>query len=150
MRQTAVDSTQPSWSHWMGCWRVLHPETSLFRRETVTLIWAITMWLGGTACPDFECGMVQNRLVCVFQKAADFPFHCCFTLCLLFYFPVTPQAYQPPGFREADCDTMEFEQEPVKLTMGEVVSPYHTLKFDMATERHRLEQVNWENCKIKG
>lgn len=25
--------------------------------------------------------------------------------------------------------------------MGEVVTPYHTLKLGMATERHRLEQV---------
>lgn len=55
---------------------------------------------------------------------------------------VTPQDYQPPGFKEADCETMMFEKEPVKLTMGEVVTPYHTLKLDMATERQRLEQVN--------
>ena len=37
---------------------------------------------------------------------------------------------------------MMFEKEPVKLTMGEVVTPFHTLKLDMATERQRLEQVN--------
>lgn len=54
---------------------------------------------------------------------------------------VTPQDYQPPGFKEADGDTMVFEEEPVKLSMGEVVTPYHTLKLDMATERQRLEQV---------
>lgn len=56
-------------------------------------------------------------------------------------FPVTPQDYQPPGFKEAEGDTMEFEREPVKLTMGEVATPFHTLKMDMATERQRLEQV---------
>lgn len=55
--------------------------------------------------------------------------------------PVTPQDYQPPGFKEAEGDTLVFEKEPVKLTMGEVVTPYHTLKLGMATERHRLEQV---------
>lgn len=55
--------------------------------------------------------------------------------------PVTPQDYQPPGFKEADGDSMEFEREPVKLTMGEVATPFHTLRLDMATERHRLEQV---------
>lgn len=57
-------------------------------------------------------------------------------------FVVTPQDYQPPGFKEADSDMLVFEKEPVKLTMGEVVTPYHTLKLDMATEKHRLEQVN--------
>lgn len=60
---------------------------------------------------------------------------------------VTPQDYQPPGFKEADGDTMVFEEEPVKLTMGEVVTPYHTLKLDMATERQRLEQVG---VKVSG
>lgn len=63
------------------------------------------------------------------------------TACLFVSFSVTPQHYQPPGFKEADGDTMEFEREPVKLTMGEVVTPFHTLKLDMATERQRLEQV---------
>lgn len=55
---------------------------------------------------------------------------------------MTPQDYQPPGFKEAESDTFVFEKEPVKLSMGEVVTPYHSLKLGMATERHRLEQVN--------
>lgn len=54
---------------------------------------------------------------------------------------VTPQDYQPPGFKEAESDTFVFEKEPVKLAIGEVVTPYHALKLGMATERHRLEQV---------
>lgn len=54
---------------------------------------------------------------------------------------VTPQDYQPPGFKDTDSDSLEFQKEPVKLTMGEVVTPFHTLKLDMGTERHRLEQV---------
>lgn len=65
----------------------------------------------------------------------------CSTAFLFDSFPVTPQHYQPPGFKEAEGDTMEFESEPVKLTMGEVVTPFHTLKLDMTTERQRLEQV---------
>lgn len=65
----------------------------------------------------------------------------CKKVCLSVFIPVTPQDYQPPGFKEADGDSIEFEREPVKLTMGEVVTPFHTLKLDMATERQRLEQV---------
>lgn len=34
-----------------------------------------------------------------------------------------------------------FQKEPVNLTMGEVVTPFHTLKVDVTTERQRLEQV---------
>ncbi|CAG6014258.1 unnamed protein product [Menidia menidia] len=37
---------------------------------------------------------------------------------------------------------MEFELEPIKLTMGEVVTPFHCMKFDMATEKQRLEQMD--------
>lgn len=69
--------------------------------------------------------------ICVFSV---FLRHCCVST-------VTPQDYQPPGFKEAEGDTLVFEKEPVKLTMGEVVTPYHTLKLGMATERHRMEQV---------
>lgn len=57
------------------------------------------------------------------------------------YTAVTPRDYQPPGFKEADGDTFVFAKEPVKLTMGEVATPYHYLKLHMATERQRLEQV---------
>uniref|UniRef100_A0A3P9BVU6 HORMA domain containing 1 n=1 Tax=Maylandia zebra TaxID=106582 RepID=A0A3P9BVU6_9CICH len=85
--------------------------------------------------------LLVRKLYTVMQYLGPLPENVYLNMKLAYYDDVTPQAYQPPGFREADCDTMEFEQEPVKLTMGEVVSPYHTLKFDMATERHRLEQA---------
>ena len=55
---------------------------------------------------------------------------------------VTPEEYQPPGFKEGDSDSITFEKEQVKLTMGEVVTPFHTLKVDVTTERERLEQVS--------
>lgn len=70
--------------------------------------------------------------------------------CLFVCFPETPEGYQPPGFKESDGDTMMFEKEPVKLTMGEVVTPFHTLKLDMATERQRLEQVNEKKHETDG
>uniref|UniRef100_A0A3B4G4R3 HORMA domain containing 1 n=1 Tax=Pundamilia nyererei TaxID=303518 RepID=A0A3B4G4R3_9CICH len=85
--------------------------------------------------------LLVRKLYTVMQYLGPLPENVYLNMKLAYYDDVTPQAYQPPGFREADCDTMEFEQEPVKLTMGEVVSPYHTLKLDMATERHRLEQA---------
>lgn len=63
---------------------------------------------------------------------------------------VTPQDYQPPGFKDSEGDTMEFEREPVKLSMGQVMTPFHTLKLDMATERLRLEQVNENSLQARG
>ncbi|XP_028436472.1 HORMA domain-containing protein 1 isoform X2 [Perca flavescens] len=85
--------------------------------------------------------LLVRKLYTLMQNLGPLPDNVCLNMKLAYYDNVTPQNYQPPGFREADGDTMEFEKEPVKLTMGEVVTPFHTLKLDMATERQRLEQV---------
>ncbi|KAK2845117.1 hypothetical protein Q5P01_011776 [Channa striata] len=85
--------------------------------------------------------LLLRKLYTLMQNLGPLPDTVCLNMKLAYYDDVTPQSYQPPGFQEADCDTMEFEREPVKLTMGEVVTPFHTLKLDMATEKQRLEQV---------
>ncbi|XP_063736417.1 HORMA domain-containing protein 1 isoform X2 [Eleginops maclovinus] len=84
--------------------------------------------------------LLVRKLYTLMQNLGPLPDHVCLNM-KLSYYNVTPQDYQPPGFKDADGDTMEFEKEPVQLTMGEVNTPYHTLKLDMATERQRLEQV---------
>ncbi|XP_067367178.1 HORMA domain-containing protein 1 isoform X3 [Channa argus] len=85
--------------------------------------------------------LLVRKLYTLMQSLGPLPDNVCLNMKLAYYDDVTPQDYQPPGFKEADSDTMEFEREPVKLTMGEVVTPFHTLKLDMATEKHRLEQM---------
>lgn len=75
----------------------------------------------------------------IWRVVIDEPF--CLSHGLSIHPPVTPQDYQPPGFKEADSDTLEFGKEMVELTMGQVATPFHSLKVDMSTERHRLEQV---------
>ncbi|XP_034467105.1 HORMA domain-containing protein 1 isoform X3 [Hippoglossus hippoglossus] len=85
--------------------------------------------------------LLVRKLYTLMQNLGPLPDNVCLNMKLSYYDDVTPQDYQPPGFKEADGDTMEFEREPVKLTMGEVSTPFHTLKMDMATERQRLEQV---------
>lgn len=87
------------------------------------------------------CILLVRKLYTLMQNLNPLPEVVCLNMRLAYYDDVTPPDYQPPGFREADGDTMEFEQEPVKLTMGEVVTPFHTVRLDMATERRRLEQV---------
>ncbi|XP_038566454.1 HORMA domain-containing protein 1 isoform X1 [Micropterus salmoides] len=85
--------------------------------------------------------LLVRKLYTLMQNLGPLPDNVCLNMKLAYYDNATPQDYQPPGFKEADGDTMEFEKEPVKLTMGEVTTPFHTLKLDMATERQRLEQV---------
>ncbi|KAM7421566.1 hypothetical protein PAMA_015617 [Pampus argenteus] len=85
--------------------------------------------------------LLVRKLYTLMQNLGPLPDTVCLNMKLAYYDDVTPQDYQPPGFKETDGDTIEFEKEPVKLTMGEVVTPFHTVKLDMATERQRLEQV---------
>ncbi|XP_068178852.1 HORMA domain-containing protein 1 [Antennarius striatus] len=85
--------------------------------------------------------LLVRKLYILMQNLGPLPDEVCLNMKLVYYQEVTPRDYHPPGFKEADGDSMEFEREPVKLTMGQLVTPYHTLKLDMATERHRLEQV---------
>ncbi|XP_029360923.1 HORMA domain-containing protein 1 [Echeneis naucrates] len=85
--------------------------------------------------------LLVRKLYTLMQNLGPLPDSVCLNMKLAYYDDVTPQDYQPPGFMEANGDTMQFEREPVKLTMGEVATPFHTLKLDMATERQRLEQV---------
>ncbi|XP_070823009.1 HORMA domain-containing protein 1 [Chaetodon trifascialis] len=91
--------------------------------------------------------LLVRKLYTLMQNLGPLPDSVCLNMKLAYYDEVTPQSYQPPGFKEADGDTVEFEKEPVKLTMGEVVTPFHTLKMDMTTERQRLEQVE-ENVHV--
>ncbi|XP_072316855.1 HORMA domain-containing protein 1 [Eucyclogobius newberryi] len=85
--------------------------------------------------------LLVRKLYTLMQNLGPLPDNVCLNMKLAFS-DATPEDYQPPGFKEAGTETMEFEREPVKLHLGEVVTPYHTLKLDMATERQRLEQVD--------
>ncbi|XP_030015099.1 HORMA domain-containing protein 1-like [Sphaeramia orbicularis] len=85
--------------------------------------------------------LLVRKLYTLMQNLGPLPDNVCLNMKLAYYNDVTPQDYQPPGFKNADGDTIEFGREPVKLAVGEVVAPFHALKLDMATERHRLEEV---------
>uniref|UniRef100_A0A1A8B5W6 HORMA domain containing 1 n=1 Tax=Nothobranchius furzeri TaxID=105023 RepID=A0A1A8B5W6_NOTFU len=95
-----------------------------------------------------SCGSIKKasillvrKLYTLMQNLGPLPDNVCLNMKLAYYDDVTPPDYQPPGFKEAEGDTMDLEQEPVRLTMGEVATPFHCIKFDMATEKRRLEQV---------
>ncbi|XP_061737696.1 HORMA domain-containing protein 1 isoform X2 [Nerophis ophidion] len=85
--------------------------------------------------------LLVRKLYTLMQNLGPLPENVCLNMKLAYYDDVTPQDYQPPGFKEADGNTLVFGKEPVRLTMGEVVTPFHTIQLDMATERQRLEPV---------
>uniref|UniRef100_A0A8C7PM34 HORMA domain containing 1 n=1 Tax=Oncorhynchus mykiss TaxID=8022 RepID=A0A8C7PM34_ONCMY len=92
--------------------------------------------------------LLVRKLYTLMQNLGPLPDNVCLNMKLSYYDDVTPQDYQPPGFMEGDSDSMQFEKEPVNLTMGEVVTPFHTLKVDVTTERERLEQSDQMQSEI--
>ncbi|KAG7271645.1 hypothetical protein CRUP_033969 [Coryphaenoides rupestris] len=86
--------------------------------------------------------LLVRKLYMLMQNLGSLPDNVCISMNLTYYDEVTPQDYQPPGFKEGGSDIMVFEKEPVKLCIGEVVTPFHTLSVDITTERGRLEQMD--------
>lgn len=60
-------------------------------------------------------------------------------------FKVTPADYQPPGFKEGECDSLWFEGVAVNFRVGEVETPFHTLKIAVSAEQDRVEKLQKGN-----
>lgn len=63
----------------------------------------------------------------VMQNLGPLPNDVCLTMKLFYYDEVTPADYQPPGFKDGDCGEI-FDGEPMYLNVGEVPTPFHTVK----------------------
>ncbi|XP_077577248.1 HORMA domain-containing protein 1 [Stigmatopora nigra] len=85
--------------------------------------------------------MLVRKLYTLIHHLGPLPNKIFLNMKLTYYDSITPRDYQPRGFQESDGDMLIFEREPIKLEMGEVVTPFHSFKLDMGTERHRLEPV---------
>uniref|UniRef100_W5MMH1 HORMA domain-containing protein n=1 Tax=Lepisosteus oculatus TaxID=7918 RepID=W5MMH1_LEPOC len=94
--------------------------------------------------------LLIRRLYVLMQHLGPLPSDVCLNMKLYYYDEVTPQDYQPPGFKEGVSTSMLFEGTPVHLTVGEVVTPFHALKLKVTTEKDRLEQVGDAACFPKG
>ncbi|CAL8339399.1 HORMA domain-containing protein 1 isoform X1 [Gadus morhua] len=93
--------------------------------------------------------LLVRKLYTLMQILGPLPDNVCLNMKLGYYDEVTPKDYQPPGFKEGDGNVIEFSKEPVKLCMGEVVTPFHTLLVDVTTERDRLEKVEEEPVRVR-
>lgn len=58
---------------------------------------------------------------------------------------VTPVDYQPPGFKEGECDSLWFEGMAVHLKVGEVQTAFHALRVRVSVEQGRVERLKEGN-----
>ncbi|XP_068109351.1 HORMA domain-containing protein 1 isoform X2 [Hyperolius riggenbachi] len=96
-----------------------------------------------SACSDVKKAsiLLVRKLYVLMQNLGPLPNDVCLTMKLFYYDEVTPMDYQPPGFKEGSCDAMMFEGEPTYLNVGQVATPFHTLKVRVTTEKERMETV---------
>ncbi|NWY60137.1 HORM1 protein, partial [Chionis minor] len=86
--------------------------------------------------------LLIRKIYVLMQNLGPLPNDVCLTMKLFYYDEVTPSDYQPPGFKEGECEGMIFEGEPMYLNVGEVPTPFHMLKVKVTTEKQRMENVD--------
>ncbi|NXI59360.1 HORM1 protein, partial [Chloroceryle aenea] len=86
--------------------------------------------------------LLIRKIYVLMQNLSPLPNDVCLTMKLFYYDEVTPSDYQPPGFKEGECEGMIFEGEPLYLNVGEVPTPFHMLKVKVTTEKQRMENID--------
>nr|XP_038023831.1 HORMA domain-containing protein 1 isoform X1 [Anas platyrhynchos] len=96
------------------------------------------------ACADTKKASILliRKIYVLMQNLGPLPNDVCLTMKLFYYDEVTPPDYQPPGFKEGECEGMIFEGEPMHLSMGEVPTPFHMLKVKVTTDKQRMENAD--------
>lgn len=75
------------------------------------------------------------------QSLPVLPDKCGISMKLLYYEDVTPDDYEPPGFYAAENSAFMFPSESLNCKLGEVKTPFHTLKFNAKMEITKLEEL---------
>ncbi|XP_067328739.1 HORMA domain-containing protein 1 [Anolis sagrei] len=86
--------------------------------------------------------LLIRKIYVLMQNLGPLPDDICLTMKLFYYDEVTPADYQPPGFKEGECQEIAFEGEPTFLNVGEVPTPFHKLKVKVTTDKERMERVD--------
>ncbi|XP_070252843.1 HORMA domain-containing protein 1 isoform X2 [Myotis yumanensis] len=86
--------------------------------------------------------LLIRKMYVLMQNLEPLPNDVCLTMKLFYYDEVTPPGYQPPGFKDGDCEGVIFEGEPMYLNVGEVPTPFHTFKVKVTTEKERMENID--------
>jgi len=54
---------------------------------------------------------------------------------------VTPTDYEPAGFHAVENSAFMFPSEALNCKLGEVMTPFHTLKFNVKMETKKLDNL---------
>ncbi|NWH75064.1 HORM2 protein, partial [Piaya cayana] len=86
--------------------------------------------------------LLIRKLYLLMQNLGPLPNDITLTMKLLYYNDVTPQDYQPPGFRDdGGPGDLLFDGDPVNLRVGSVSTAFHLMKVRVTTEKKRMGTV---------
>ncbi|XP_064602298.1 uncharacterized protein LOC135468143 [Liolophura sinensis] len=80
-----------------------------------------------------------RTIVVLTQTLKSLPDDVMMTMKLLYFDEVTPEDYEPPGFRPSDSDTFVFEEQPMNIKVGDVATPFHCVKMRIKTDSKQFE-----------
>uniref|UniRef100_A0ABK0LVV7 HORMA domain-containing protein 1 n=1 Tax=Rattus norvegicus TaxID=10116 RepID=A0ABK0LVV7_RAT len=86
--------------------------------------------------------LLIRKIYVLMQNLGPLPNDVCLTMKLFYYDEVTPPDYQPPGFKDGDCEGVIFDGDPTYLNVGEVPTPFHTFRLKVTTEKERMENID--------
>uniref|UniRef100_A0A3P8XBZ5 HORMA domain-containing protein n=1 Tax=Esox lucius TaxID=8010 RepID=A0A3P8XBZ5_ESOLU len=89
--------------------------------------------------------LLIRKLFLLMQNLDVLPNNVCLTMRLYYFDDITPADYEPPGFKEGVDDHMWFEGKAVLFGVGEVQTPFHTLKMKVAAAQSRVEKLQEGN-----
>ncbi|XP_068017956.1 HORMA domain-containing protein 2 isoform X2 [Melanerpes formicivorus] len=94
---------------------------------------------GGGAAVGQACRLLLRKLYLLLQNLGPLPSDVTLTMKLLYYSDVTPEDYQPPGFKEdGSPGDLLFDGDPVNLRMGSVSTGFHLMKLRVTAEKKRM------------
>ncbi|POI33871.1 hypothetical protein CIB84_002378 [Bambusicola thoracicus] len=102
-----------------------------------------TNFVNGVCSEDMKqaSSLLIRKLYLLMQNLGPLPNDITLTMKLLYY-NVTPDDYQPPGFKKDDSPgDLLFDGDPVNLKVGSVSTGFHTLKVKVTTENKRMRRV---------
>ncbi|XP_069020673.1 zebrafish testis-expressed 38 [Embiotoca jacksoni] len=89
--------------------------------------------------------LLIRKLYLLMQNLGALPDNVYLTMKLYYYDDITPADYQPPGFKEGECDSLWFEGMAVHFKVGEVQTAFHTLRVRVSAEQGRVEKLQQGN-----
>ncbi|XP_034955182.1 HORMA domain-containing protein 2 [Zootoca vivipara] len=83
--------------------------------------------------------LLIRKLYVLMQNLGPLPNDITLTMKLFYYNDVTPNDYQPPGFKEGNIsDCLIFDGDPVNLKVGSVSTGFHIMKVRVTAESKRM------------